>query len=262
MRVGGVRHGRKADPAAPRRRERILHAAAGMRLHDSVVPERLPPTTAYLPVRVGLAIIAVCAAGFLALLVLLRAGALSRLDAGILLAMADAGSHAVDGAALEITSLGSAWVVWLIALVVGVMVHRMGHTSSTALLWGTIAGGALLNSGLKVLFGRQRPEIFEWRTPYAGELAFPSGHSMTAMVAYASLSLVLVRVLRPGPALAFAIGACALAVLLVGVTRVYLGVHYPSDVLGGYLAGLGWAVGCTLLVQRWEDGRRGRGDAG
>jgi undecaprenyl-diphosphatase len=229
-----------------------------MRPADLPAPELLPPPSVHIPMRAGAAIVALCFAGFLTLLVLLRAGALSRLDTGILQAMAATGSHAMHGAALEITSLGSAWVVWLAALVVGAIVHRMGHTSSAVLLWGAITGGVLLNWGLKMLFGRQRPEIFEWRTPYAGDLAFPSGHAMTAMVAYATLSLVMLRVLRPGPMRAFALGACALAVLSVGATRVYLGVHYPSDVLGGYLVGLGWAVGCALLVQRWEDSRRAR----
>jgi undecaprenyl-diphosphatase len=208
------------------------------------------PPAPFLPTRLALVVLFATAAALIILALTLQTAAVVAIDTRLLEAAAAVGSPAQHGAVLELTSLGSLWVIWLPALLFGMLLLRLGHRPSAALLWLAVATGALANRGLKELFGRTRPELFEWRTPYAGELAFPSGHSMNAMVAYLTLALVLARVLGPGRMRSVAVGACAMAVVLVGASRVYLGVHYPTDVIGGFLAGAAWVMVCALVVGR------------
>jgi undecaprenyl-diphosphatase len=79
--------------------------------------------------------------------------------------------------------------------------------------------------------------------------SFPSGHSLTSFVALGLLLIMLWSRLTPGPRAGLA-AACALVVAAVGVSRLMLGVHYPTDVLGGWLFGLGWLLAVTLLARR------------
>jgi undecaprenyl-diphosphatase len=217
---------------------------------DRVGKPPLPPPHPHLGTRAGLTLLVLSTAAFLTLVAILPTAAVERLDTWLLLATNRTASPPLDGFALEVTSLGSVWVVWVALLAVGALLWERRHRASVVLLWSAVVSGVVVNVMLKSLFGRGRPELFEWRTPYAGHFAFPSGHSMNAMIAYFTLALVLARVLPRGWARWLATAGCALAIALVGSSRVYLGVHYPSDVLGGYLAGLGWAAACALLVDR------------
>jgi membrane-associated phospholipid phosphatase len=201
---------------------------------------------------IGAGIIVLCVAAFALLVVLLRRGALTDFDAAILLWMSDLENPAMDGAVLEITSLGSIWVVWLSVLIASVALWHRPQRHHAVLLWIATAGALLLNYLLKQIFGRGRPDVFEWRTPHAGEFAFPSGHSMTAMVVYSTAIYLVVRLLPAGPCKQLSVLGLTLAILMVGGSRVYLGVHYPTDVIGGFLAGLAWAILCIVVVEYYR----------
>ena len=154
-----------------------------------------------------------------------------------------------DVVALEVTALGAGVVVWMVVLIASAFLWASRHRYSAALLWVAMIGGALLNYAMKVAFARPRPDVFEWRTPHAGSHSFPSGHSMTSMVVYGTLAFLIAR-LAPTPLLRrLTYGVAAVVILAVGLSRMYLGVHYPTDVFGGFVTGLAWAVTCGLGVE-------------
>ena len=158
-------------------------------------------------------------------------------------------------AALDITALGSASVLGLVvAAIVGFLILQ-GLRRTALLVFAASTGGWLLNSLLKALFQRARPGV----VPHLSEvmtLSYPSGHAMTSAAVYLTLGALLMRV-ADRPATKIYCMTCAMTLAgLVGVTRVYLGVHYPTDVLAGWLVGLSWALLCWL-VERAIERRRG-----
>ena len=147
----------------------------------------------------------------------------------------------LDGIALEITALGNFATLAVLVLTVSVFLWLTRHRFSMALLMIAVAGGGLLNTLLKDVFDRPRPTVIEWGTDVVTH-SFPSGHSMAAAIAYGSVAYLCGRL---GPSLKLRlttwIGA-AILVLAIGASRIYLGVHYPSDVVAGYIAGLAWTA--------------------
>jgi undecaprenyl-diphosphatase len=218
------------------------HPSRGARRHE---PGFRAEAGRYLPIAI--AVIAICTLGFVVLLGVVSRGGLTGFDSGILLWMGAHDNRHLDGAALEITSLGSVWVVWLSVFVASVLFWNAGHRSASLTLWLALLGNLALNFALKSVIGRARPDLFEWRTPYAGEFAFPSGHSMTAMAVYATMAYLVARHTPSHRVRLLSTLAFGLAILMVGISRVYLGVHFPTDVLAGFLVGLAWAAFCALV---------------
>lgn len=201
----------------------------------------------FLLIGMGIALAAVLL--FAGIAALMTAGAVQRFDEAVLLWVNTHANDTLDVLALEITALGSGAAVWMLVMVGSVFLWSTTHRYSAALLWIAALGAPVVNSALKMLFDRPRPQLFEWRTEYAGLSSFPSGHSATAMVVYATLAYLVVR-LEPSRRLRrVTIGVAVLVILLVGITRLYLGVHYPSDVIAGYMVGLVWATTCALGIE-------------
>lgn len=145
----------------------------------------------------------------------------------------------LDIVALEITALGNVATLTVLVLTVAAFLWLTHHRVSASLLLVAVAGGALLNVLLKDLVDRPRPLVVE-AVADVMTLSFPSGHSMSAFTAYASVAYLVGR-LEPSRAMRWTTWVLAsLLILGVGASRVYLGVHYPTDVVGGYLAGLAW----------------------
>lgn len=165
------------------------------------------------------------------------------------------GSPRLNGIALDATAFGSAYAIAAIALALTFVLVAAGHRVSALQLWVAIAGGWLISSTLKGISGRSRPEVFEWVAPYAGQTSFPSGHSLNAMVFFSTLGYLLLRIGPPRLTVWQIVPVLSALILLVGVSRVYLGVHYPSDAAGGFLAGLAWAAVCAWGAT-WLQGRR------
>jgi len=144
--------------------------------------------------------------------------------------------------------LGSARV-WLIELAAAFAVLWLRRERGRAFgLTGVMAGATVLDNGLKLLIHRVRPEPFFGAAP--DTFSFPSGHALFSLCFYGAVAAIFANQVRnAGWRVAIRTGACVL-VLCIGLSRIYLGVHYPSDVLAGYLAGGAWlsfACGSGLL---------------
>lgn len=170
-------------------------------------------------------------------------------DHAILGWMGRHGSDKITDAALNITALGSGLVVVMVTVVASTFLWASRHRWSAVLLLASVMGAGMINAMLKSGFDRARPQVFPWRAPYAGHSSFPSGHSMTAMVAYATLAYLVARLEHRHVLRVLTTISAILLIVAVGTSRVYLGVHYPSDVLGGFAAGLVWASFCAVTLE-------------
>jgi undecaprenyl-diphosphatase len=154
----------------------------------------------------------------------------------------------------DITALGSRAVLLLIVTtVVGYLYLRRAYATMWLVLFVTLSGG-VLNRLLKWYFARARPDF----VPVAGTMSpsFPSAHSMHAAIIYLSLGVLLMQLESSHAIKTYIFGVALILTFLVGVSRIYLGVHYPTDVLAGWAVGLAWALGCWLVAQYIQHRRR------
>jgi undecaprenyl-diphosphatase len=207
---------------------------------------------------IGLVVVTLGAAVFAGIARAVVRGQTQQFDEAILRFMGTHGAAWLDTAALEVTALGARVVVYMVVLVASAFLWHTRHHYSAALLWVAVIGSGLINTVLKISFNRPRPDVFPWRTQHVGLASFPSGHAMTSIVVYGTLAFLIVR-LAPTRLLKRVTWIVAiLVILLVGLSRLYLGVHYPSDVLAGFVIGAAWAVTCALGIEavRYFRGRR------
>ncbi|WP_437828352.1 phosphatase PAP2 family protein [Niallia taxi] len=111
--------------------------------------------------------------------------------------------------------------------------------------------GGLLNKFLKWIFKRERPDILPLITEHG--YSFPSGHSMGSLIFYGSAAYVLLHIWKTnGKKVATVLIACFL-ILMIGTSRIYLGVHYPTDIVGGYAVGSAFLLVCILVFRYYEE---------
>ena len=152
--------------------------------------------------------------------------------------------------AMDITALGSLAVLsLLILLAFGVLACLRRWGEGMLLLVGA-GGGLAISQGLKALFGIERPGL-DYRAVEAVNASFPSGHAMLSAVVFLTLGALGARFAQRKRLKALALGAAVLLSLLVGLSRVYLGVHWASDVLAGWSVGAAWAMACWLAAFAW-----------
>ncbi|MFP4516806.1 MAG: phosphatase PAP2 family protein [Desulfovibrionales bacterium] len=140
----------------------------------------------------------------------------------------------------DITALGGYTVLSLVSVVAAIFLRLKGKTTLMFFTLGAAFGGILLSSLLKILFSRERPDV-ALRLVAEQSYSFPSGHAMMSAVVYLSIA-VLVSATQPRlRERVFLITSAFFLTFIVGVSRMYLGVHYPTDVLAGWSVGLAWA---------------------
>jgi undecaprenyl-diphosphatase len=159
----------------------------------------------------------------------------------------------VEELARDVTALGSAGILALItAAAAGFLVLQRKRPLALYLV-GAIAGGTILSTLLKWGFARPRPDLVaHGQVLYTS--SFPSGHSMVSAVAFLTLGALLASGQTNRGMHAYLIGLAVFLTLIVGVSRVYLGVHWPTDVLAGWTAGAAWALCCWVLARRLHVG--------
>ena len=203
-----------------------------------------------------------CAAGFVLVAVLITTGwaRLAEVDQGwSSRAFAFTLAHPTFAdAARVVTNLGDGWTVTILT---GVVAVALAFRREWLLGWWlviTVAGSALLSTIVKFSLERIRPDSAGELTSAHG-FSFPSGHTQAATVTYVSVVLVVAwQMLRPRHPARIASMAAVIAVVgAVGLSRIYLGAHWPSDVIGGWLSGSAWVLAATLVLVRLSASRAG-----
>lgn len=197
--------------------------------------------------------------GFLALAHAIGEGSTLALDRKILLGFRDPANLAdpigprwLAETMRDITGLGSVFTVLVLTGAVAAYLALTERRRIAVFVIAAVGGGELLATVLKLVYRRPRPDL----VPHGMEVftaSFPSGHATMSAIAYLTLATLLARVDRNFGVKALALGLGVSTTLLVGISRIYLGVHWPSDVLAGWCIGAAWAALCwfaALLLQR------------
>ena len=147
-----------------------------------------------------------------------------------------------------ITQLHSPLGMSVMAVLLGIVLWRQGHHYWTLSLALAVPGGMLVNTGLKYLFDRQRPS---WDDPLftLSSASFPSGHTAGATLFYGFIAAYMVWNTKEAWRRAVIVAGCVFMVALVGFSRIYLGVHYLSDVLAAVSMSIVWLVICLIAVR-------------
>ena len=154
----------------------------------------------------------------------------------------------LDAAMLEITALGTGTVVLMIVCVSALFLGLTRHRYSALLLLVATAGGIGLNLILKLFFDRPRPHVITWGTNVVSS-SFPSGHAMSATIVYSTVAYLAARLFKRVWARWLIMLIAAIVIAAISVSRLYLGVHYPSDVVAGSIIGLSWAAFCMATLE-------------
>lgn len=153
----------------------------------------------------------------------------------------------------DITSLGSFALLGLIVASVCTYLWLVRMRAEAWFVLISVLGGTVLSTVLKMGYNRPRPDLTAMSQQFTA--SFPSGHAMLSAVTFLTLGALLAR-LAPTRALRiFSIGMAVFLTLLIGLSRLYMGVHYPSDILAGWCLGAAWALFCTAIATALQ--RRG-----
>lgn len=181
-------------------------------------------------------------------------GETQQIDEAILLAMRNPedrsdpiGPAWLEETMRDYTALGGTGILTLVFAVSLIYLVLRRNFEAAILVAAAIAGGTLLSFLLKQGFDRPRPDLVPHGS-YVTMASFPSGHSMLSAVTYLTLGVLLAQVHSRRRMKVFFLLVAMLVTLLVGISRVYLGVHWPSDVLGGWSVGAAWATLCWSLA--------------
>lgn len=202
--------------------------------------------------------------GFIEMAEVARDSAAHAFDTEILLAFREAGRPDdpvgpawLEEAVRDLTGLGSMIVLVLVTAAAIFYLLLIGRRGEALMVLIAVGGGQILSSLLKLGIDRPRPDL----VPHLAEvqtLSFPSGHAMMSAVTYLTLGSMLAGIAPGWATKIYVLGVAVLITLTVGVSRIYLGVHWPSDVLAGWCAGFAWAMLCWLVARRFfrsaEDG--------
>jgi len=177
-----------------------------------------------------------------------RSGSTQAFDDAVLRWFGQHRSGTLDAIMLEITFLGTGTVVLMIVAISGMFLWLTRHKYSALLLLISTFGGIALNNLLKLGYSRPRPQVVAWAT-HASSWSFPSGHAMSAAVVYGTVAYLAARLQRRHLTRVMTMGSAAVLIVLISASRLYLGVHYPSDVIAGLIIGTAWAGFCMATLE-------------
>jgi undecaprenyl-diphosphatase len=158
------------------------------------------------------------------------------------------GPRYVEEMVRDVTALGGIAVISLATLGALGFLLLAGRKKTALVLLVATLGAMGMSTALKNVVDRQRPDL----VPHGMEVytaSFPSGHSMQAAATYLTMGALLAQVQKRRRVKVFILSVATGITLLVGISRIYLGVHWPTDVLAGWTAGAGWAILCWLLAK-------------
>ncbi|MDR7102563.1 undecaprenyl-diphosphatase [Croceicoccus sp. BE223] len=215
------------------------------RLRGRIASEFLP--------LLGLLVVMALAMGFGGLAGEMTEGETSTWDRAIQLALRHKDDLAVPigpaflkTAAIDLTALGSETILTLVTLIAVAFLLLRKRAHQAALLAVAVGGGAIVSGLLKNQFARPRPDIVPHLVD-ASSGSFPSGHAMNSAIVYLTIAVLVARGYEERSTRVFIVVLALLATLTIGATRVYLGVHWPSDMIAGWLVGCAWALAMGLV---------------
>ncbi len=154
----------------------------------------------------------------------------------------------------DITALGSIVVLSLVTFFVAGYLFLERKFSAMWLVLAATIGGMIISTTIKYFVARARPDLIS-HGDIVQTASFPSGHSMLSAVVYLTIGSLLTRLVKHRLLKLYFLSVALLLTFLVGISRIYMGVHWPSDVLAGWTAGLVWALICWLVARQLQ--RRG-----
>ena len=157
------------------------------------------------------------------------------------------GPHWTLQVARDLTAFGSAVGIGLVTVVVSGYLGLQRRFGLLSFVLASVVSGTLLSVALKNLFHRPRPQVVPHLTDIASA-SFPSGHSMMSSIAYLTLAALLSRTVSDTKTKLYFFVVAVLLTGLIGFSRLYLGVHFPTDVLAGWCIGSTWAAICSLIA--------------
>jgi undecaprenyl-diphosphatase len=194
-------------------------------------------------------VLVLCAVGFMSLAEGVIAHRFDEFDAAFLATLRAETPRVWLWAASYLTWLGNGYVVVPVTLIVAVAIF-VKVDGPLALLWyGSQAGAWALNYAMKGLFGRVRPVDVGELSLIDGTMSFPSGHAMGCLAFAGIAAYLLWRLVPASPIRGLIVGAMLGWSVAMGLTRLYLGVHYMTDVLAGFIAGAAWAALCVWIIE-------------
>ena len=150
---------------------------------------------------------------------------------------------------VDITALGGVTVLTLLVTLVVVYLALRQKYRTALFVTASILGGWALSSAMKLGIARPRPEVVQHLVEVT-DMSFPSGHAMLSAITYLTLGAMLSRLEERASLRYFFPLVAVVLTLIIGLSRIYLGVHYPTDVLGGWAAGMVWACGSWFVARR------------
>ena len=175
-------------------------------------------------------------------------------DTAILMALRTAGNPAdpigpawFEEAARDVTALGSFTILFAFVAFVAIYLLLHGSLRNAWFLVVASISGAVLSTALKVAIDRPRPDITGVARVFTA--SFPSGHAMLSAVVFLTVGVFVARASSSRALAIYSLVCASLLTISVGLSRIYLGVHYPTDVVAGWLIGTGWALLCWLVVE-------------
>jgi undecaprenyl-diphosphatase len=207
------------------------------------------PARRITPRRRDLAAAIIAVAVFIFLSMVVR-GTVPEVDLSIRGAVHSSASPILTEALRFLTNFGSGWVLWPCGTLVVAGLMRKGRRRDAALFAVAVLGADILDEAMKLLFHRPRPDaFFGYTQPLT--YSFPSGHAFVSACFYITLAEVLVPREWPPSGRAAAWTAAIVATSAIGFSRVYLGVHYPTDVLAGYAGAIAWTSIVRAAHRQW-----------
>jgi undecaprenyl-diphosphatase len=196
----------------------------------------------------GLIVAVIGTALFVALASHVRSGSTQALDESVIRWLSAHRTSGLDVAMVEVTALGTGIVVMMIVAVAALFLALTQHKYSAILLLASTFGGLVLNEVLKRGFNRPRPTIIV-PAVHAVSSSFPSGHAMSAAIVYSTVAYLAARLHKRKWARWLVMTAALSVIAMISFSRLYLGVHYPSDVLAGLVIGFAWAGFCMATLE-------------
>lgn len=164
------------------------------------------------------------------------------------------GSETIEGYVRDITALGGTAVLTLLTTLVVLFLLLAGRWQLALFVLVAVGGGQIVSTLLKFGIDRPRPDLVPHLMRETSR-SFPSGHAMMSAVTYLTLGSLLARILPQRRLKIFFLFTAILLTAMVGISRIYIGVHWPSDVLAGWCVGFAWAMGCWLVARWWLKNR-------